>query len=80
MTVTTCVSVKAVRVFVKEAACALSEHFGVSAEPIIASIMVVRESSSDSLSENLVDAAAHVIPSPSCRSPTFVGSGSSWSD
>ena len=68
-------SVKAVRVFVNDAACALPDQFGVSAESIIASIIVVSESSSDSLEEALVDAAAHATPSPSRKSPTSVGSG-----
>ena len=68
---------KAVRVFVNDAAFALLDELTVSAESMMASVIVVSESSSDSLRETLVDAAAHTTPSPSRKPPTSVGAGSS---
>ena len=64
--------VKAVKAFVKDAVCALLDQLGVSMESMRVSILVV-ESSSVSLRETMVDAAANAAPSPS-------GSSSSWTD
>ena len=72
-------SVKAVSVLVNDAACALLDQLGVSAESRTDAI-VASDSSPGSLRETLVDAAARAALLPSRKPPTSIGSGSSWRD
>ena len=71
--------VRVVRVFVRDAVCALLDQLGVATESMRDSIVVI-DSSSVSLKEAMVDAATHAALSHSCSPLASVGSGVARAD